>query len=103
MVYSQSLASLSSSTAMMASLHIWRLCRRHQKAKSSCDHDLRNKVRMGFGLVLLPLQQPWECHRGFLFVCLFGLRTPVVCGGLRLTKDGTYATQTSHHEVRKYS
>ena len=29
-----------------------------------------------------------------MFVCLFvGLRTPVVCGGLRLTKDGTYATQ----------
>ena len=32
----------------------------------------------------------WVC----LFVCLFvGLRTPVVCGGLRLTKDGTYATR----------
>ena len=30
---------------------------------------------------------PFVC----LFVCLFGLRTPVVCGGLRLTKDGTYA------------
>ena len=35
----------------------------------------------------------WALQIEGFFVFLFvGLRTPVVCGGLRLTKDGTYAT-----------
>ena len=33
-------------------------------------------------------------RRVFLFVCLFGLRAPVVCGGLRLTK-GALQTRTT--------
>ena len=37
----------------------------------------------------------WPLHAGPLrFVCLFvSSRAPVVCGGRRLTKDGTYATR----------
>ena len=64
--FSQSLEGLSASAAMMTSrVFVWRLCQRHQKVKSSCDHDLgKKKVRVGCGLVLLPLQQPQECHHG---------------------------------------
>ena len=34
------------------------------QVKSIADHDLRKKVCVGFGLVLLPLQQPQGCHCG---------------------------------------
>ena len=49
---------------MTSRVFVWRLCRRRHKVKSSFDHDLGKKVRVGFGLVPLPLQQPQECHRG---------------------------------------
>ena len=49
---------------MTSRVFVWRLRQRRQWVKSIADHDLRKKVRVGFGLVPLPLQQPRECHRG---------------------------------------
>ena len=43
-------------------------------------------------LARMVLEVGWCMARGVTGWGL-GLRTPVVCGGLRLTKDGTYATQ----------